>query len=320
MNRGMLSYNTYVRCTQKTLTCPAGGIARAEYSGGVSRMTAGESDLCISSSSIASDKKTLIELGFFRCVNGLLAAGALPRALLVHIHIPTSMEEQRLREDLAFLDGLCTSRGMTLLPETLEVTGAADIPCFAFSALGNLTQERRKPEPGDALLQAGSPGHWGTALLLELQRERLMTRFSESFLLQARDRLSCPELSRIVEALRGADGHILPLAEGGLMAALWNLKTGGGVGFRADLRAVPMEQEVVEICEFLEANPYQLAGDGAALVAVRNPEPVLKALREAGVMAGVIGAVTVGPGGNIKKDDEISSVSRPEPDPLFRFL
>jgi hydrogenase maturation factor len=81
-----------------------------------------------------------------------------------------------------------------------------------------------------------------------------------------------------------------------------------------------MYQEVVEITEYLEVNPYRLAGDGAVLAAVQDPEKALEALLEAGFDAAVIGTITEGPAGDIRKDDEISSISRPEQDELYKFL
>lgn len=320
MNEGRLPYNTYVRCTDKTLTCAAGGIARAGCSGGVSCMRLSEGTLCMSSAAAFSDKRALLEMSFHRCVNALLAAGAGPRTLMMHIHIPQSMEERELREDIRLLDALCADRGITLLPGTLEVTHTVNAPCFILSAVGEKTVKRRMPKAGDALLQVRGVGLSGTGLLLTLQREALLTRFSEEFLSQAREKAACLDITDITDMLDEKEVYLLPVAEGGILAALWDLKSVSGLGFEADLRALPMEQEVVEISEFLGVNPYQLAGDGAVLLATDEPDAVYEKLKAAGILVSVIGAVTAGPAGNIKKDDEISSISRPEPDELFRFL
>lgn len=320
MNEGRLPYNTYVRCTDKTLTCTAGGIARADYSGGVSCMRLNEDTLCMSSTGMASGRSALLEMSFYRCVNALLAAGGRPQALTVHIHIPQSMEEHDLREHMRFLDALCAGHEITLLPGTLEVTRAAAAPCFVLSAIGRKAVKRRAPKPGDALLQVRGTGLFGTVLLLTLRREELLTRFSEAFLLQALEKVSCPDITAVTDMLDEKEAYLLPVAEGGILAALWDLKSTSGLGFEADLRALPMEQEVVEIAEFLGVNPYRLAGDGALLLATNEPEAVCGKLAAAGIPVSVIGTVTAGPAGNIKKDDEISSISRPEPDELFRFL
>lgn len=320
MDEGRLPYNTYVRCTDKTLTCTAGGIARADYSGGVSCMRLHEDTLCMSSTGTAFYSSALLEMSFYRCVNALLAAGGRPQALTVHIHIPQRMEERDLREHMRMLDALCAGHGITLLPGALEATRAAEAPCYVLSAIGKRTVERRVPKPGDALLQVRGAGLFGTGLLLTLRREALLTRFSEAFLLQAEEKVSCADITDITMLLDERKVYLLPVAEGGILAALWDLKSASGLGFEADLRALLIEQETVEIAEFLGVNPYRLAGDGALLLATNEPEAVCGLLAAAGIPVSVIGTVTAGPAGNIKKDDEISSISRPEPDELFRFL
>lgn len=320
MNEGRLPYNTYVRCTDKTLTCTAGGIARAGRDGGVNCMRTGEDTLCMSSAGAVSDRKELLELSFHRCVNELLGAGAKPQTLVMHGHIPQNMEEQHLRECIRLLDGLCTAQEMTLLPGTFNVSCKVDAPCFALSALGTQTVIRRIPQIGDTLLQVKGTGLSGTGLLLTLQREELLKHFSEAFLTQTRQKVLQPDIADIAGALGNCRVYLQPLAEGGVLAALWDLKSAGGLGFEVNLRALPMEQEVVEIAEVLGVNPYQLAGDGAVLLVTDEPEMAMEMLAASHIPAAVIGAVTAGPAGNIRKDDEISSISRPEPDELFRFL
>ncbi len=318
MNKGMLPYNTYVRC-QKSLTRPAGGIERAGASGGVSYINDGEERMGMCSASITAVSPSFIRLAFFRCVNGLVAAGVLPAVLMVNVHLPVGIKEQEFKAALAVLDELCSASGMTLLLESAEVTDAVALSCYSLCAMGKVKKKRVGPMPEDALILVGSVASAGAALLLELREQSLSERFSVSFIKEAKSKLSGFGLPKGVEELTG-DVFILPLAEAGLMSALWNLKSVWNVGFEVGLRAAHIEQEMVEICEFLEINPYHLAADGAALLAVREPEPVLSFLGQKGIPACQIGILTKGPDGNIKKDDEISSVSRPKQDPIYNYV
>jgi hydrogenase maturation factor len=319
MEEGRLPYNTYVRCTKKILTCPAGGIARADYAGGVSRMQLGAEALIISSVSVTRGSGPLLKLGFYRCINALLAAGAEPESLQVQGQLPTEMTEQELKDALRLLDELCRGKDMTLLPGDLQVSSYVSAPCLGLTAFGRRTGEKAAPHPGDALLMVGSVGLLGSGLLTGLCREQLLKRFSADFLKQAEEKLFKGDIRPITRKLL-PKASILPVAEGGVLAALWDLKTASGLGFQVDLRSMPMYQEVVEITEYLEVNPYRLAGDGAVLAAVQDPEKALEALLEAGFDAAVIGTITEGPAGDIRKDDEISSISRPEQDELYKFL
>jgi hydrogenase maturation factor len=229
------------------------------------------------------------------------------------------MTEQELKDALRLLDELCKGKDMTLLPGDLQASSHVSVPCLGLTAFGRQTGETAAPHPGDALLMVGSVGLLGTGLLMGLCSEQLLKRFSAGFLEQAERTLLKGDIRPITGALL-PEAYMLPVAEGGVLAALWDLKTASGLGFQVDLRSMPMCQEVVELTEYLEVNPYRLAGDGAVLAAVNDPKKALGALLEAGFDAAVIGTITEGPAGNIHKDEEISSISRPDQDELYRFL
>ena len=55
--------------------------------------------------------------------------------------------------------------------------------------------------------------------------------------------------------------------EGGLYGALWKLSEALGKGCTVDIQQVPICQEVVEICECFDADPYEIDSRGAFLLA-----------------------------------------------------
>ena len=79
---------------------------------------------------------------------------------------------------------------------------------------------------------------------------------------------------------------------GGVSAALWILGEKLQSGLRVDLRAIPIRQETVEICEALDLDPYDLPGDGAWLIAVKDAEDALLLCRSHGIPAAKIGETT----------------------------
>ena len=48
------------------------------------------------------------------------------------------------------------------------------------------------------------------------------------------------------------------VGEGGIFAALYRLAKEADTGLVVDLKAMPVRQETIEICEYYKLNPYQL--------------------------------------------------------------
>ena len=68
------------------------------------------------------------------------------------------------------------------------------------------------------------------------------------------------------EDLPAFAGTAVPIEEGGLWAALWKLGESAQTGLTVDASAIPVRQEVVEICELLEMDPYSLPSTGTVFL------------------------------------------------------
>lgn len=157
--------------------------------------------------------------------------------------------------------------------------------------------------PGWDILMTGNAGWDGSVKLARLYEKELTSRFRNGFLdpLIKGEEGALPDetllLERIAGTLEGAvgksDGFSLCHAgEGGVFAALWNMAEGAGLGLRVFLDKISIRQETVEVCEFLDVNPYQLMNGSVVLIAVQGAEKVRHALEEAGITAAVIGYFT----------------------------
>lgn len=63
------------------------------------------------------------------------------------------------------------------------------------------------------------------------------------------------------------------------MNSLWNMLEAYGLGCTIELRAIPILQETVEVCEVFDINPYRLSSGGCLLMAADNGFSALNALR-----------------------------------------
>ena len=85
-----------------------------------------------------------------------------------------------------------------------------------------------------------------------------------------------------------------PVGEAGILRALWDLSAQLQTGLDVDLRTFPIRQETIEICEYLDRDPYHLDGRGAALLVCRAPYQILAHFDRMDLPSAVIGTVTDG--------------------------
>ena len=109
------------------------------------------------------------------------------------------------------------------------------------------------------------------------------------------------------------------VTEGGIYGALWEVAEASGVGLEIDLKAIPIRQETVEICECFELNPYYLISSGCMLMAADRGHDLVRELEKAGIPAAVIGKATDGKARRIVNGEDESFLERPKTDELYKI-
>ena len=171
-----------------------------------------------------------------------------------------------------------------------------------------LSGEGRKALEGLPVILAGWIAEEGTALLAAEKEEELSVHFHPEMVDAAR-RIRAKALP-----VTEMPACVWPLSEGGILAGLWKLITELDCGLRADLKAIPVRQESIEICEYFGIDPYRLLSGGAYLIVTALEVPFLAALQAAGVKAAVIGRLTSDEDCLLTCDGRIRFLNRPEKD------
>lgn len=282
-------------------------------------------------------------------VNDLAARGAGPAAVYVRIMLTGYACESRLKgmvkeieSAAAFLDVQVMDIAAETVPvirdSIVYVTAAGVLPGARAEAVPDETQEtaagagRRAGSQPDALSERdenlrGKPGQelvltkWagmeGTLRILEEKRDELSRRFVPAFLNQTaglRAYLTAVEEARIAMSLHVT--AIRQVTEEGIMAALWRMAECSGTGLSVSLKAIPVRQETIEICEFYHVNPYELTSAGCMLMAADDGKELVEKLREQGIPASVIGYLTDGNERIILRGEEVSYLERPQQEAL----
>ncbi len=116
------------------------------------------------------------------------------------------------------------------------------------------------------------------------------------------------------------DGFAESSAEGGVLAALWRLLKKNKSGGAYSIRAIPVIQQTIEVCEMFELNPYRLHSPECRVWLIRDLSELKARAAGAGVPLSVIGFTSKGAA--IKRIDTYveSSLRRPEKEELYKVL
>lgn len=110
------------------------------------------------------------------------------------------------------------------------------------------------------------------------------------------------------------------ITEGGVFGALWEMAEGSGVGLDADLKAIPIRQETVEICEYFGLNPYQIMSSGSMMIATDDGHGLVMELQKAGIHAAVVGRATDGNDRVLRNGEDVRYLDRPQTDELYKVM
>lgn len=241
--------------------------------------------------------------------------------LSVDMILPEEADEGRLKELTLRLGQEALKAGAVIENFQARVSGSVTEVIVSVKAEGKTAGYRLSEENGNIsaagldLVMAGYAGAAGTAVLERNFHEKLAARFPEAFLREA-DRLGENlQTGKIVKM--AAPCCFRTVGEGGVFAALWEMCEGLGCGLEADIHRIPIRQQTVEICEYLNRNPYRLYGAGSVLMAVRGGEALAEMLLPEGIEAEVIGRLTEGPGRYIHNREITRCLEKPLADALI---
>lgn len=259
----------------------------------------GDNSTVFSSTVIYGDEKDIGCYAIAKAMNDVASRNGDPIGVEVVIQLPPYAYESRLKAMVAHMEQCCEGNHLQMLGVKASVCPVIQSAIIHVTAVGSVKQEEiirstmAKPEMDIVLL--GSVGTEGALRILSCKKEELEQRFIPSFfnkLLKMQERLLIvPEIQLAIE--HGAIA-VHQLSDGGILAALWEVGEAAKLGLEVDLKKMTIRQDVIEICEFIGVNPYQLSSTGSALVVIEDGQRLVEAVRNLGIDCEIIGRTTSG--------------------------
>lgn len=282
-------------------------------------------EIVVSTSVVTEKIRDKAFYGINRAVNNIAARNAVPAYASVSVLIGTDTAEDDLKEFMKETCEICNSLGLSIAGGHTEVTASVNGLIPSFTVIGEGRAEYIEPEfkSGNtaSVIMTKYAGIEGTALIAEEKYEELSSYYNLSMINSAK--LLKNDLrvgNEVYAAYDSAPVLVHDISQGGVLSALWDISEKTGMGMDIDLRAVPIKQETVEICEYFALNPYELLSGGSILIITEEEERVLDALEKTKTPAAVIGSLNNGRDRILRNNEIKSFLNRPSADGIYKLF
>lgn len=256
-------------------------------------------------------------------LNDIATTGAKPLGILVTVLAPPQGEISDIETVMAEISEEAKVHGVMILGGHTEVTDAVNRMVVSITALGVMDPGEKVlwtagAEEGNGLLVTKALALEGTAILAQDFPERCREVLTEKELDEAK--AFARELSVLPEGrlMRSFATAMHDITEGGILGALWEMKTASGLGFEIEMAKLPLRPVTRKLCAHFQLDPLRLISSGSMLMAVKDPEKALAELTAAGIEAHLIGRM-VKEGGVLLEEGRRILVDPPARDEIYKL-
>ena len=240
------------------------------------------------------------ELAFIRAIDNLVLSGATPDSVQIQINAEADCPEQSIRDEMHFISEYLKTRGVRIAGGNTHYFGEGQDYSVSITAYGRsdnekLYKKREKIIPGDRVVVSGTAGRYGASLICHYKKEELRSRFAESYLMECLMDKAELDISQVAKHMIDAGAvYLHDVSFGGIYRTFLEIAEKSGFGIDIEHESVPIRQHTIEVCEFMNINPYLLLGTGsvAAVVHEKDLEEFEARLRECEIPYSICGVIT----------------------------
>jgi len=237
---------------------------------------------------------------WIKSFNNFACSGGTVYGARILMMLPTSTKESQIKTYMEEFNHLADNEGIQILGGHSQVSVDFAKPKFAVTMIGNegdFVQDKKAMVPGTEIVMTKCTGMFGTNWLLDTHKDKLEERFSKSYLLSCqmdeKDFFVTKEAALVSEYAKEFGVYYMhDVSCGGIYGALRQMGSYMRHGFLITHESIGIKQETIEICEYLNMNPYMVDGTGSLLIALKKGRELVELLNKEGIEASVIGTVT----------------------------
>lgn len=258
-------------------------------------------------------------------LNALVAQGCESSACVsIQIAYPEYVFKSRIHKIEKLLKNTCKNYEIQISQMNASVNPAVQVIAVTVTGIAKAPKEeswnRETARACKDIVLVGYAGMDGMLRITEEKEQELRTHFAPVFLKQILSYGQQIFAVREIEAAKAGGAFVVrQVADGGILAALWNLALELEQGLELDMKRISILQETIEVCEYFRLNPYQMISTGSFLAVADNGEALADALNNQGITAAVIGHTTDNNDKILRNGEEMRYIDRPAPDEILKL-
>ena len=291
----------------------------------------GES-VAISTNPVLLELDELGKLAIYYVGNNLACVGAKMVGIMVNILMPNCSDEKDIKLIMNDLEEECGKLGIEVMGGHTQMTDAVNKTLVTVTGIGKIIKRDNISEttsnlgalkeikPGFDIVMVKWAGMSGASIIASKCEDELRTRLPGELIDNVKNLKK--DISLLKEATIAKEHgafYMHDITRGGVYAGLWELATATKKGLEVDIQKIPIRQDIIEVCEFFDVNPYALDSRGALLVITADGESLADAYFEQGIEAEVIGKIAEHKNKLIINEDEVRYLESPSTDELNIF-
>ena len=234
------------------------------------------------------------------------------------------MFKSRIHKIEKLLKKACKKYNINLVAVQASANPAVQVIAVTVTGIAKAPKEeawnRETARACKDIVFVGHAGMDGMLRITEEKEQELKTRFAPVFMKQIKSYGQQIFAPKEIEAAKAGGAFVVrQVADGGILAALWNLALELNQGLDLDMKKISILQETIEVCEHFRLNPYQMISTGSFLAVTDNGEVLADALNNQGITAAVIGHTTDNNDKILRNGEEMRYIDRPAPDEILKL-
>lgn len=322
MRSGKISESILKRSVLKEIHTKNSDVISGAGIGNDAAVLKGERDKVVSTTTVTLGDGFWGRIGIYRVMNDIACMGGCMEELLINITMPQEFDEKVLKSILRQSEEVCSRYDIQIAGGHTEISDGVLRPLIVYTGIGSrLFDISGRIEPGQKIALTKWIGIEGAYLLSQYRNKELEARFPGQMLdivKKGGDWLSVSD-EAVIAAQNGVP-YMHNLSNGGILNGLWELASRGNVGVKADFKKIPVRQEVIEVCELFDLNPYQLLSGGSLLMTIPPGYDIVGMLQEQGIPVSIIGETTDNHDKILMNEDEIRYLDVPGRDELWKII
>ncbi|MFH0731714.1 MAG: AIR synthase family protein [Candidatus Omnitrophota bacterium] len=253
-------------------------------------------------------------------------SGIAPKYLAVDLNLPPEMTEGEFLDMWDIVNDECKNLGINVVTGHTARYAGCNFPMVGGATMFGVDKKEKLIIPracvGDKIIVTKGPAIETTGLMAAYFPKFLNEKYGAKLTKEAQDvyfQMSCVKDALITASVGGVTA-MHDATEGGVFGGLYEIANHSNVGMIINKQDIILQDAVKKTCDCFGIDPYIAISEGTLLATVKDnkAKQVVKALKDQGIPASIVGEITkTADGMHVYDSGKKKKLEHPKADPFW---